>query len=314
MNTWQKRPRLLIVGCGDVGLRLLAHKRQLTQAGKLKIYALSSSPERLPLLRQYGATPIQGDLDHAPSLRRLTGLAQRLLMLAPPASKHQPLPAALRCHLSASASLHDGRSQALSLALRRSLQPPRQLVYGSTSGVYGDCQGRLISESQPLRPSSARAQRRAGAELIWRTSGLACSILRIPGIYALNRAGGTPQGRLEAGHPLPQPADDVYTCHIHADDLARAAWLALWRGRPQRCYHASDDSQLRMGDYFDLAADLLQLPRLPRLPHSELAQHLSPMQMSFLRESRRLNNQRLKTELRLRLRYPHPSQGLCASV
>jgi nucleoside-diphosphate-sugar epimerase len=109
-----------------------------------------------------------------------------------------------------------------------------------------------------------------------------------------------------------QPQDDVYTNHIHADDLARACVAALCRGKPQRVLHASDDSDLRMGDYFDLAADLCGLPRPPRLARAEAAARLSPMQMSFMGESRRLGNQRLRGELRLALRYPTVREGLVA--
>jgi nucleoside-diphosphate-sugar epimerase len=104
--------------------------------------------------------------------------------------------------------------------------------------------------------------------------------------------------------------DDVYTNHIHADDLARACVAALLRGAPQRVYHASDDSELKMGEYFDLAADLAGLPRPPRIAREQAAQQLGPMLLSFMSESRRLDNRRLKHELRLRLRYPTVAEGL----
>ena len=198
--------------------------------------------------------------------------------------------------------------------MRRGLRPPVQLVYGSTSGVYGDCAGAWVDESRALAPQSARAQRRVSAECSLRGSGLPLSILRIPGIYALDRANGTPATRLQKGTPVLLAAEDVYTNHIHADDLARACFLALWRGRPQRVYHVSDDSVSKMGDYFDLAADMLGLPRPPRLPRSDLEQVLGPMPMSFLRESRRLRNNRMRQELRLRLRYPTPKEGLATAA
>ena len=136
------------------------------------------------------------------------------------------------------------------------------------------------------------------------------SILRIPGIYAPDREGGTPRERLLRGTPVLVEGEDVYTNHIHADDLARACVLALWRGRPLRVVHASDDSALKMGDYFDLAADLYGLPRPPRVTLAQAREQLSPALLSFMAESRRLDNRRLKTELRLRLRHPTPATGL----
>ena len=105
--------------------------------------------------------------------------------------------------------------------------------------------------------------------------------------------------------------DDVYTNHIHADDLARACVAALWRGGPQRVFHVSDDSELKMGDYFDLAADLYGLPRPPRIARERRPRTQLPLSLlSFMSESRRLDNTRLKRELRVRLLHPTVATGL----
>jgi nucleoside-diphosphate-sugar epimerase len=145
-----------------------------------------------------------------------------------------------------------------------------------------------------------------------RSAGVRSSILRIPGIYAPDRVGGTPRARLEKGTPVLRAEDDVYTNHIHADDLARACAAALWRGRPQRIYNVNDDTALKMGDYFDLAADLYGLPHPPRIARDAAGGQLPLMLLSFMSESRRLDNTRLKRELGLRLRYPTVESGLRA--
>jgi nucleoside-diphosphate-sugar epimerase len=291
-----RRPRLLIVGCGDIGLRLAQ------RAVGWNLRALTSSPPRQPLLRAHGLTPLLADLDQPATLRRLAGIATHVLHLVPPPSAP-----------GAAHSKRDPRSRHLLQALRKRGKPP-VLVYGSTSGVYGDCAGRWIDESHTIAPQTPRAQRRAHAEQLLRsygrTSGARCSILRIPGIYASDRAGGTPRERLLKGSPVLCAADDVYTNHIQADDLARALRLALWRAAPQRIYNACDDSELKMGDYFDQAADHYGLPRPPRVSRAQAAAELSPMQLSFMGESRRLRNRRLKQELRLRLLYPQVIDGL----
>jgi nucleoside-diphosphate-sugar epimerase len=192
------------------------------------------------------------------------------------------------------------------------------VVYGSTSGVYGDCQGQWVSETRALAPQTPRAQRRVQAEYamrFWgRSSGVRVSMLRIPGIYAPDREGGTPQARLAKGTPVLLPSEDVYTNHIHADDLARACWRALWLGLPQRLYNVSDHSELKMGDYFDLAADLFGLPRPPRVSRSSAREQLPVMLLSFMDESRRLVNTRMVQELRLPLRYPTVHTGLLSGV
>lgn len=267
----------------------------------VRVIALTSSPARVADLRARGITPLLGNLDDAASLRRLAGLGTRLLHLAPPPSEN----------------LADWRQDPRTRALRQALMrrsAPQSLVYGSTSGVYGDCQGRRIDETHRLQPTTPRAHRRVDAEVqlraLGRATGSTVHILRIPGIYAGDREGGTPRARLLKGTPVLRPEDDVYTNHVHADDLARACVAALWRGRPQRVTHASDDTELKMGDYFDLAADLYGLPRPPRLARDVATQQLPLMLLSFMGESRRLDNRRLKQELRLRLHHPTVREGL----
>jgi len=288
-----KRERLLIIGCGDVGQRVVRVQRHV------RVVALTSSSERVAALRAQGVTPIVGNLDVPASLQRLAGWATRVLHLAPP-----PLQGST-----------DPRTLTLTrLLMRRSA--PRSVVYGSTSGVYGDCAGDWVDESRRVNPITPRAQRRVDAEARvrhvgrLRSSTVRVSVLRIPGIYAPDRDGGTPRERLLRGTPVLAREDDVFTNHIHADDLARACQLALWRGQPQRIYNVNDDSQLLMGDYFDMAASLYGLAKPPRISRAQAQTELPAMQLSFMSESRRMVNTRMKRELRLQLRYADVEQGL----
>ena len=136
------------------------------------------------------------------------------------------------------------------------------------------------------------------------------SVLRIPGIYASDREGGRPQDRVRRGTPVLAAGDDGYTNHIHADDLARACIAALWRGRPQRAINVCDDTDMKTGDYYDLVADLSGLPRPARVTRAQAGERFTPAQWSFLNESRRLSNERMKRELRLRLERPTIREGL----
>jgi nucleoside-diphosphate-sugar epimerase len=295
-----RRERVLIIGCGDVGQRAA----KAFGAGRhVRLLALTSSAARAPDLRAQGITPLVGNLDDPRSLARLSGLATRVLHLAPPPSA------------GAEAQNSDPRTRELvQVLMRRS--PPKALVYGSTSGVYGDHQGAWINETTAVRPQNARALRRTDAERLvhgWgRVVGSRTTVLRIPGIYAPDREGGTPQTRLLKGTPVLLDEDDVYTNHIHADDLARACVLAVWRGRPQRNLNVNDDTVLKMGDYFDLAAGIYSLPKPPRISREDAQRQLPAISMSFMNESRRLQNRRMKEELRLRLRYPTVEEGLKA--
>ena len=287
-----RQSSLLIIGCGDVGLRVV---RAL--AGRLRVFALTSSPDRRDALRSAGARPVVGDLDDPASLGRLAGLADAVLYLAPPPAS----------------GATDPRLGALLAALSRR-SPPSRVVYASTTGVYGDCRGERVVETRPLNATTDRARRRVDAESrlrAWaRVTGARASVLRIPGIYASDREGGRPQDRVRRGTPVLAAEDDGYTNHIHADDLARACIAALWRGRPQRVVQVCDDSDMKTGDYYDLVADLSGLPRPARVSRAQAGEHFTPAQWSFLNESRRLSNERMKRELRLRLRRPTIREGL----
>ncbi len=237
-----QRPRLLILGCGDVGMRLLPLVRQ-----RFRVFAVTTQPERCAALRAAGAVPILADLDRP------------------------------------------------------------------ASGVYGDCGGALIDETRGVAPHNARAWRRVDSERCLRAWAIArrasVAILRVPGIYAADRL---PLKRLQQGTPALQAQDDVYTNHIHADDLARIVALALWRARPQRVYHAVDDSEMKMADYFDIVADAFALARPPRLARAALEAQVSTMLLSFMSESRRMDNARIKRELGVRLSYPQVAPAVAA--
>jgi nucleoside-diphosphate-sugar epimerase len=290
-----RKERVLIIGCGDVGQRAA---KQLV--GRAKVVALTSSPEKAPDFRRQGMVPLVGNLDDPQTLQRLSGWATRVLHLAPPPSDR----------------VGGWSTDPRTLNLVRALQKrtlPKSMVYGSTSGVYGDCQGAWVSEATPVQPHTPRAIRRVDAEKLVRflgKKGVRSSILRIPGIYAPDRPNGTPRERLLKGTPVLVHKDDVFTNHIHSDDLARACVAAIWIGKPQRVVHVSDDTHLKMGDYFDLAADLMGLPRPPRLPRTQAQETLPLMLLSFMSESRRLENTRLKKELKIRLKFPTVTEGL----
>ncbi|KPK19094.1 MAG: NAD-dependent dehydratase [Betaproteobacteria bacterium SG8_41] len=285
--------RLLIVGCGDIARRLIP----LLQ-GRYRIYALSRTPQHLAPLRSLGVTAVRGDLDVPDTLGALAGLAHDVVHLAPPPDR----------------GARDTRTAHLIAALAKGSSLPQQFVYISTSGVYGDCRGELVAETRTPRPGTERARRRADAEgqlREWgRRSGVRVVILRVPGIYAADRL---PVARIERGTPALAPAEDAFVNHVHADDLARIVMAALYRGGGGRMYNASDDAPIRMGDYFDLVAEHFGLPHPPRVTRAEAESVLSARLLSFMNESRRLTNRRLKNELRMKLRYPTVRHGIAAA-
>lgn len=278
-----KKHSLLIAGMGDIGRRLAAAHPET------RILGVARSAASAALARETGATPVAADLDRRASLERIAGLSSWVVHLAPPPGDGEG----------------DPRTRNLLAAMMKRGSLPRRLIYISTSGVYGNCNDERVFEHRPTAAKNARAKRRVDAERQLRRfaarNGIKLTILRAPGIYAADRL---PLERIRKQTPAVNNAEDSYTNHIHADDLARLVWLALFRGKPNRVYHAVDDSVKKMGDYFDMVADHFGLPRSPRISRTEAQKVLSPALLSFLNESRILDNTRLKKELRARLNYP----------
>ena len=274
--------RLLIVGCGDVARRTIP-----LLARRYRVYALLRNTACGADLRAFGVMPLRGDLDDPDSLSRLAGLADTVLHFAPPPSS----------------GTRDTRTRNLLAALSHGTAP-KQLIYISTSGVYGDCHGAWVDETHLLNAQSERAWRRIDAEKqirSWATRNrVKVSILRVPGIYAADRL---PLSRLQQGTACFTDSEDSYTNHIHADDLARIIVASLRHGAACRVYHASDDSQMKMGEYFDAVADAFGLPLPPRVNRAESQRVLPESLLSFMNESRRLTNRRMKRELKVKLQY-----------
>ena len=282
--------RVLLIGCGDVALRTarLLHP-------KVRLYGLTRRSDDVAKLRSNGIVPIVGDLDRLRSLERLRAAPFAVLHFAPPPSEGRD----------------DSRTQKLIATLARARSIPQRFVYISTSGVYGDCGGARVPETRPRRAATPRSRRRVAAEdrlREWaKRYGVALSILRAPGIYAESRL---PLDRIRQGTPVLAAGDDVFTNHIHAEDLARATVAALFHAKPNRAYNVTDDAEMQMGGWFDAVADAFRLPRPPRVSWEEAEGRLAPLLLSFMSESRRLSNARMKRELRVRLRYSTPQQLL----
>ncbi|MEI7869228.1 MAG: SDR family oxidoreductase [Candidatus Methylumidiphilus sp.] len=285
--------QVFIVGCGDIGIRVAL----LEQAAGRKVIALARSETSAHRLAQHGIEPVAGDLDHPGSLLELPS-TEVVYYFAPPPSD----------------SDGDPRLASLLAAVDKNALP-RKLVYISTSGVYGDCGGEWVDENWPVNPRSDRARRRAAAEnrlLEWsRLCGADAVILRVPGIYGPGRL---PVERIRRGVPVVREGESPWSNRIHADDLAQACVLAALRGSAGGVYNVSDGNPTTMTDYFFRVADLLGLPRPPSLSMKEARLTLGPGILSFLEESKRLDNRRMLEELGVELRYPMLDCGLPACL
>ena len=302
----------MMIGMGDVAQRLAAS----APAQRARWHGLTRSDDARARARSACVLSVSGDLDSRISLLRAANIARggaATIYLAPPPNIGSDDPRVKRWIAARSRTLNRPLRGARRLeSIRRAARPrgnrrgtaPFTDIYISTTGVYGDRAGDQVSEISTLRAQSARAARRVAAERrVRKVTGARMAVLRVPGIYAQTRL---PIERLRERLPALVATEDVYTNHIHADDLAHAIWLSLFRARPGRTYNIVDDAEWKMGDYFDRVADALGFARPPRMSRGELAKHITPMMLSFMSESRRIENTRMKRELLLAMRYPTP--------
>ena len=284
---------VLIVGCGYVGERV-ARAEQVVGA---RVIALVRSADGAARLAAQGIECLRADLDDRASLTALPTAQASLyyFYFAPPPSS----------------GVTDTRLENFLAAIE---QPPAQVVLISTTGVYGDCQGEWVTEDRPPHPVADRAWRRLDAEQRLRTWGQAhdvpVAILRVPGIYGPERL---PVARLQAGEPVLREAESPWSNRVHVDDLVRACLAARAR-RARGVYNISDGHPSTMTDYFNRVADALGLPRPPQITRAQASTELSDGMRSYLAESKRLDNRRMREELGVEPRYADLARGLAACV
>jgi nucleoside-diphosphate-sugar epimerase len=282
---------IFVIGCGAIGT--LVAKLWLAEHTEVK--ALARTPEAAARLSSLGIEPVMGDLDQSESLSHLPLGGCWIYYFAPPPPK----------------GTTDPRVQHLISALVKMPSPPAGIIYISTSGVYGDHKGGWVNEDTTPAPATDRARRRLDAETRLRTfgkqAGVPVMILRVGGIYGPDRL---PVKRLRQGLPVLSLQQSSYTNRIHADDLASACVAAADQGRADRIYNICDDAPSTMTDYFLAVADALGLPHPPEIDMDEARQTMSPAMLSYLTESRRMDNSRMHEELGIVLRYPDLDSGL----
>ncbi len=246
-------------------------------------------------MRQQGVHALQLNLDTAVSLPAIES-PWSLLYMVPPQGIGE-----------------DARLRNLLAAIGTPL--PERIVYISTSGVYGDRKGGEVDEDSPPRPASERAQRRLDAENQTRDWGDSHSvpwiILRVPGIYGPDRL---PLAGIAQGAPILRAEDCGPGNRIHRDDLARCCLAALTTGHANRVFNVCDDDHSTSCAFTLEVARQAGMPAPPQISMAEARQTFSAMRLSFLTESRSLNNRRMHEQLGVQLAYPDMASGIAASL
>lgn len=291
---------VFIVGCGDIGERI-AGLCQVKKYGAEKVAAsgLVRSAESVMRLQQAGIEPVQRDLAKADDLHNLPTTVAIIFYLAPPPSEGETDPL-IRQFLAAISASH----------IKENRQPEK-LVLLSTTAVYGDCQGEWVDETHPVNPQTARGRRRLDAEQAVREwsekTSVPVVILRVGGIYGPGRL---PIARIKKGLPILNESESPFTNRIHQDDLAQVCVAAAERGKSGEIYNVSDGQPSTMSRYFKDIARAFDLPLPPEVSLAEAQQVMSAGMLSYLSESRRLDNSKMVEGLGVVLRYSNLEVGL----
>ncbi len=279
--------RLFVFGLGYVG----AAFAQALRARGWDIAASARSPEQAQTLRAAGIEPADpGDRDAM--ARALTGV-NAVLITSPPGE--------------------DGCAALESVipALAQAQAFPDWIGYLSTTGVYGDFEGRWVFETSPLKAQSVEGARRVGAERDWRQvgrgMGLTVTTFRLPGIYGPGRSA---LDRLRAGEGRRLVKPGQVFSRIHLDDIVSGLLASLDQPKAGGIYNLCDDEPAPPQDVIEYAARLLGVPVPPDLPFNALG--MSPATRRFYAENKRVSNALAKAELGWRPKYPTYREGLKA--
>lgn len=277
--------RILILGCGYAGERVA----ELHLARGDRVTGTTRDPVRADELRKLGIQPQQTG-DQLPN-------ADRVYYTIPPQRE----------------GTHDHR---LAELLAR-LPAPREMVYFSTTGVYGDRGGDWVNEASDLLPSNDRSQRRVDAEWQLRgwcaMHGTALTLLRVAGIYGPGRL---PLDRLAENRPVLDPGSSGYSNRIHVDDLAAAALACAdaHTGGMANIFNVADGHPCSTAEYLDACAAIVGERKPPRVGWAEAEREFSPMALSFMRDSKRVDVSALLALPGFKLRYPDFRDGVRASL
>ena len=285
---------IFIVGCGDIGQRVAT----LWQNRSFDVFALTHSEENATQLQSNDIMPIRGDLDSAETLQDLPVRNALVYYFAPPPRSGETEPRMTNF------------LDAISIDAL-----PVHLLYMSTSGVYGDTGGEWVTENSPLNPKTDRSKRRVDAERQVRgwsaETGIPFTILRVPGIYGPGRL---PIGKVKSGRPVLREGDAPYSNRIHADDLARICVDVVTDGEPSETYNVNDGNPGSITQYYFTLADLLGIERPPTISMEAAREQFSPMLLSFLEESKRLDISKLRDHIGYEPIYPSLEKGVAATL
>ena len=185
--------------------------------------------------------------------------------------------------------------------------------YLSTTGVYGNTDGKWVDETAPTNPTSPRSQSRLNAETEWlnlfHNNSVPVHIFRLPGIYGPGRSA---LDQVQSGRARRIEKQGHQFSRIHVADIANTIAQSIAHPNPGRIYNVCDNEAASPADVTAYACKLLGAPVPDAIPYEIAAQDMSLMALSFWQDNRRVDNTRMTSELEVQLKYPTYRDGLKA--
>jgi len=282
--------KIVIAGCGYIGTRVA---RTWKDRGA-EVTCLVRSAEHQAVLASEGLATRSCRFDDAADIPVLDVAGSIVYYFVPPPGGGSA----------------DSRARHFCSAISGSA-PPAKIIYISATSVYSEKGGATVTEDSPTEPHSAMGKRRLDAEQAFleygRTTGTPVIILRVSGIYGPGRL---PLMQISQGQPLLNEAESGPSNRIHADDLATVCLAAADRGEGGEIFNVSDGHPSSMTSYFNACADLLGYPRQPQVSMAEARLVMSPLMLSYVSDSRVVDNSRMIERLDVKLKYPSMLDGL----
>jgi nucleoside-diphosphate-sugar epimerase len=278
--------RVLIVGCGYVGMALGV---KLLQQGD-QVFGLRRAAS--PDLKVAGLVPLIGDITKPEDLARLPSNYDWVV----------------NCVSSSKGGVEDYRTAYLQGTLNLiewlSARPPKKFVYTSSTSVYGQTDGSIVTEISPAEPSSETARVLVETENILLQAAVAnfpAVILRVAGIYGPNRGYWLKQ--FLRGEATIEGNGERFLNMVHRDDVVGAIITALENGKPGQIYNVTDDESVTQLALFQWLATTLGKPMPPFVEPGEQTERKRGL------TNKRVSNSKLKTGLGYQLKYPTIREG-----
>ena len=284
--------KIILVGSGYLGGYII--NSLLEKNTSCQIFELSRTKKNRPALIK----TISMDLDNNPL--KLQAFAEGIIIyMAPPSI----------------VSLQDCRVKNFLKNLEE--VKAKRFIYISTSGVYGDCNGERIDEARKVNPDTDRAKRRVSAETqitkYCKQKNISLIILRVPGIYGKGRL---PIDKIKSGEPIIKKEDSKITNLIHVEDLARVVIAAVMSKNLSKheIINISDGSPTSSTDYYEITGMLLGIKITNYITYTEAENIYTKKRLSFLRESRVLNVDKMFKLFPGCIKYTSLEDGIRASL